>query len=365
MLKIRQELMTELRQAEHIHHVRTMLAGAVRLELSTIPTYLTALFSIKPGQNQEARALVQSVVVEEMLHMTLAANTLIAIGGNPRIIEDGQALNYPGPLPMCVDTSLTVTLKALSRQQAQEVFMEIERPDTQAILPGETQAYVDNQPGFDSIGRFYQAILERLQHLENHGHDCFAQPRLDEQVDVSQWFPHEVEGCPDGKVHDMASARAVINTIVRQGEGVQVEDDWINPKEDAGGGYAHYFKFGEIYYGKRLVRDDCSPSGWSYTGEPVPLDETGVFNLLPNAALSDYPAGSGAAVSGAQFYQSYQNLLAALDRTFNGQPQQLDAAIGIMYELKLVAQKVMQHPVGTSTPDVVAAPPFMRVHQAS
>ncbi|RBH51872.1 hypothetical protein C3F00_033145, partial [Pseudomonas sp. MWU13-2860] len=53
-----------------------MLAGAVRLELSTIPTYLTALFSIKPGQNQEARALVQSVVVEEMLHMTLAANTL-------------------------------------------------------------------------------------------------------------------------------------------------------------------------------------------------------------------------------------------------------------------------------------------------
>ena len=263
MLKIRQELMTELRQAEHIHHVRTMLAGAVRLELSTIPTYLTALFSIKPGQNQEARALVQSVVVEEMLHMTLAANTLIAIGGNPRIIEDGQALNYPGPLPMCVDTSLTVTLKALSRQQAQEVFMEIERPDTQAILPGETQAYVDNQPGFDSIGRFYQAILERLQHLENHGHDCFAQPRLDEQVDVSQWFPHEVEGCPDGKVHDMASARAVINTIVRQGEGVQVEDDWINPKEDAGGGYAHYFKFGEIYYGKRLVRDDCSPSGLS------------------------------------------------------------------------------------------------------
>ena len=113
------------------------------------------------------------------------------------------------------------------------------------------------------------------------------------------------------------------------------------------------------------MRDDCSPSGWSYTGEPVPLDETGVFNLLPNAALSDYPAGSGAAVSGAQFYQSYQNLLAALDRTFNGQPQQLDAAIGIMYELKLVAQKVMQHPVGTSTPDVVAAPPFMRVHQAS
>ncbi|MCP1292545.1 ferritin-like protein [Chromobacterium sp. S0633] len=365
MLKIRQELMAELLQAEHINDVRTMLAGAVRLELSTIPTYLTALFSIKPGQNQEARALVQSVVVEEMLHMTLAANTLIAIGGNPRVIEDGRALSYPGPLPMCVDTGLIVTLKALSRQQAQEVFMEIERPDTQAVLPGETQASVDNQPGFDSIGRFYQAILERLQYLENHGHDCFAQPRLDEQVDVSQWFPQEVPGCPDGKVYDMASARVVIDTIVRQGEGVQVEDDWINPKEEAGGGYAHYFKFGEIYYGKRLVRDDSSPSGWSYTGEPVPLDETGVFNLLPNAALSDYPAGSGAAVSGAQFYQAYQNLLAALDRTFNGQPRELDAAIGIMYELKLVAQKVMRNPVNSSVPDVVAAPPFMLRHSSS
>ncbi|MNR63811.1 hypothetical protein D3C85_1862420 [compost metagenome] len=48
-----------------------------------------------------------------------------------------------------------------------------------------------------------------------------------------------------------------------------------------------------------------------------------------------------------------------MDTVFNGHPEALNSALGIMYELKLVAQKVMQFPASASTPAVIAAPPFM------
>ena len=58
---------------------------AIELEHSTIPPYLCALYSIKPGTNVEVAGLIRSVVVEEMLHMALVANIFIAIGGSPNI----------------------------------------------------------------------------------------------------------------------------------------------------------------------------------------------------------------------------------------------------------------------------------------
>ena len=61
--------------------LRTALGNAIKLELGTIPPYLTALFSIKPGANAAAGAIVRSVVIEEMLHLSLACNMLNAVGG--------------------------------------------------------------------------------------------------------------------------------------------------------------------------------------------------------------------------------------------------------------------------------------------
>ena len=59
------------------------LFAAMRLEHATIPPYLMALYSIKPGTNSDATHILRVVVVEEMLHLTLAANLLNAIGGTP------------------------------------------------------------------------------------------------------------------------------------------------------------------------------------------------------------------------------------------------------------------------------------------
>ena len=66
-----------------VEDLRTRLQWAIEIEHSIIPPYLCALYSIKPGSNREAVEALTSVFIEEMLHMTLAANVLNAIGGAP------------------------------------------------------------------------------------------------------------------------------------------------------------------------------------------------------------------------------------------------------------------------------------------
>src|SRR5207244_329121 len=55
------------------------LQSAVSVEFSTIPPYLSALWSIK-DQMHPVAASIRDVVQEEMLHMALACNMLTALG---------------------------------------------------------------------------------------------------------------------------------------------------------------------------------------------------------------------------------------------------------------------------------------------
>ena len=75
--------------------LQSLLQTAIEVEHSTIPAYLCALYSIKDGTNQAAAQIIKSVVLEEMLHMILAANVLNAIGGHPSINHQEFVPNYP------------------------------------------------------------------------------------------------------------------------------------------------------------------------------------------------------------------------------------------------------------------------------
>jgi hypothetical protein len=372
MLLVKKTHLDRARTAQSAAEIIGLLYGGIQLELSTIPPYLTGVFSLQAGANDEVRSLVQSVVVEEMLHLSLAANTAIALGGHPAIKALALENHYPGPLPMSVDEGLVVSLGALTVKQVKDVFMAIERPDTTAVLPGEdpevARSLAALKPqGYGSIGDFYNALIEAIERLCKTGKNPFANPRLDRQLDLSRWFPANVPGYPSGKVDSLESARAALETITRQGEGVNIGHDPIDP---FGGGttLAHYFKFGEIAFGRRLVRDKpASPvldnpaphsSGWSYSGDPVPYDATKVYPFLANAKLSDYPVSSPAHRTATACYDAYLRLLTALDATFSGDPSMFNAALGVMFELKLVAQQVVQWPVTKGTTSPVAAPPF-------
>ncbi|WP_308119612.1 ferritin-like domain-containing protein [Streptomyces sp. MBT84] len=55
------------------------------MEHSTLPRYLTALYSLDPVRNADAAQLIGGVFVEEMIHFALAANLLNAVGGQLRL----------------------------------------------------------------------------------------------------------------------------------------------------------------------------------------------------------------------------------------------------------------------------------------
>jgi len=63
----------------------------------TLLVYFCMMFQL--GCNVEVQNLIRSVVMQEMLHMSQAANLLIALGGRPIINSRCFAPVYPGPLP--------------------------------------------------------------------------------------------------------------------------------------------------------------------------------------------------------------------------------------------------------------------------
>src|SRR5436190_1750680 len=96
MIKLKPELFAALDSREGL---LAALQQAIQLEHATIPTYLYALYSIKPDSNKKIQQVLLSVVTEEMLHMALACNMLNAIGGSPVIDQPQFIPHYPGPLP--------------------------------------------------------------------------------------------------------------------------------------------------------------------------------------------------------------------------------------------------------------------------
>ncbi len=318
--------------------LQTALQTAIKLEHATIPTYLYAMFSIKPGSNSSIENLISSVVIEEMLHMSLACNILNAIGGSPVIDELGFIPNYPTHLPGTVEHQLMVPLAPFSYDLIKNVFMVIEEPEDPQNFP--SKALADAADGNKTIGWFYDTIKQRL-------HD--AGPSIwvgDQSRQVTyQYMPELTE------VYDYNSAAAAIKLIVDQGEGTTT-----NPMEPGSAAEpAHYYRFEEIIKGNKLVADPNSPLGYSYSGDPIPFDSTGVYPTIINPKASVYPAGTQARYACDTFNYTYTTLLKCLHSAFNGNPAQLDDALGIMESLKEQAVDLMTFDAGNGT---TAGPSF-------
>lgn len=344
---IRPEIIEGIRAAASGPDLHIYLQDAIRLEHATIPAYLSALYSIPPGANREVASIILSVVRQEMLHMTIAANVLNAIGGAPTINAPGFIPVYPGPLPMSVDDGLIVGLFPVS-DQAINVFMRVEKPENPEDFPDAPLALrgasaMAPSPEFNTIGQFYDAIKAKIEDL---GDKIFVDPPRRQIVDPD-WFPADQLFA----VTNVASAKKAIDVIKVQGEGTSE-----NPF-DGGGAPAHYYRFEEILKGRRLVPDPTVPERYSWSGAPVPFDRSKVLSLVPNSKLTMYPPGSAAREAVSQANYSYTALLNALHQTFNGAPDKLRRAIALMYEVKLIVQeRVVVH----TTPDgnYVAAPSF-------
>ncbi|MEY9966781.1 rubrerythrin [Streptacidiphilus sp. MAP12-16] len=112
------------------------LQSALALEHATIPAYLYALLSLKPGRNVEVAGILREVLMQEMLHMALVGNILNAVGATPKIGLPGFVPHYPGQLPGDVLPELTVSLRRCSIEHVRDVFMSIEHPHVPVDLAG-------------------------------------------------------------------------------------------------------------------------------------------------------------------------------------------------------------------------------------
>lgn len=334
MIKLKPGIISGIRAAATGDELGVYLQNAVELEHSTIPPYLTALFSLRPGTNTEIANQIRGIVIEEMLHMTIAANILIAIGGAPSINQSDFVPKYPGPLPMNIG-DLQVGINAFSISLVKNTFMDIEEPEHPIPVKVTEEMAVQE---FATIGLFYDAIKAQIQTL---GPSIFVKTSAPPQVVNTNWF----DGNRLFTITDVDTACRSIDIIKREGEGTA-----DSPFESPEGVPAHFYRFGEIAAGRRIV---VTPTGFAFGGDPILFDPAGVWPLRPNCKIADFAQGTQARTRMEAFAYNYSALLNALHNAFNGYPAQLDTAIGLMYDLRTSAVALMETDTGDGSGQTV------------
>ena len=112
---------------ENVEQLKEYLQVAIQLEHAVIPPYLTAAYSAKIESNRDAIEIMLAVAKEEMLHLTLAANLLNAIGGQPDLISPDFVPHYPTHLPTGQD-DFDVGIEKFSNH-ALEIFLSYRTAD--------------------------------------------------------------------------------------------------------------------------------------------------------------------------------------------------------------------------------------------
>lgn len=259
-----------------VEQLHTHLYQAAQVEMSTIPLYLYAAYSIQTSGGYQwdpgisAFRTIRSVVIEEMLHLCLVRNLLTATGAPPFTFYDEDFIpSYPSPM-MHREPELTLHLEPCTTELMERVFMPFELPEKVSAPP---------QPDrYNTIGQFYAAIVDGLERLS--GPKLWSRPNADLQYRTTYW--NNDGGGEPIVVVDLPTALQAIQTIVEQGEGADPEKAKvpIAPAAPVFGQeeYSHYAKFKRISEGIDLIRDL-----W-----PVPTDPKLVDFEGPVRALAEF-----------------------------------------------------------------------------
>ncbi|MGG2464347.1 ferritin-like domain-containing protein [Streptomyces sp. RGM 3693] len=289
--------------------IRSALQAAVELELATIPVYLCGWWSIKDRDSEAAR-LLRRIVGDEMYHLGVVSNLLVAVGGRPNIRD--AAPTYPGPLPGGVRADVNVYLSGLTKSLVHDVMMAIEAPEA-PLAQG-----VNNSL---SIGLFYSDLQQAFRK---------AEPELSTRGQLSMHIGSDVLR----PVENLDDVEYAIEIVKEQGEGTAsspsdtFEDD--HP--------AHYYAFGEIYHGQRLRKvGDRS----EFSGAPVPFPDVRPMARVPADGWPHPPEHVRRLLD--RFDANYHAVLTTLDRAWDGGGHRaLSAAVHAMRGLETPAVELME-----------------------
>jgi len=323
------ELMQAPQQARNLPWLKGALQCALELELSTLPPYLCGQWALE-DQGSDAAKLIGSVTQDEMSHLGLVCNLLGATGQQPQIFTGYDSIIYPGPLPggvrpKCdpnffpVDPNFQVVLGFEKYSDFVRMAMQIEYPEDpvpRPLLAGAAET-------FPSIGEFYDAVLQALQ--DNDGKFPY---QTDKQLENDNPNVFVIDG--------LLKATTAVSTIQKQGEG-SPRFPFADPERKE---LAHFYVFGELFYGKRYVFDDKTQTG-DWSGDPVQIP--GVRPMTP-VPPGGYPMTPPAGVLACDTV--FTQLLQQLDQAWgNGDPNALADAVGTMFALKKASIDLLQQQI--------------------
>ncbi|MEM9922714.1 MAG: ferritin-like protein [Cyanobacteria bacterium P01_D01_bin.50] len=356
---------TRLRLITTIEDLHYYLIQGMMIEHATLPPYITALYSLKPGSNLEAFHIIRSVAVEEMLHLTLVANVFNAVGGKieGKLTDPEFVPKYPTRIPTG-ETDFEVSLQKFSPDTI-DTFLKIERSkevdeDKPLVVSRAKQEFLkvlgyDPTYSYYSIGLFYAEVIRGLQALHREmGDDLFCGD-ANKQITREYYYDGAGEIVP---VTDLRSAIRALKVIQEQGEGSRTGAIYDAERE-----LCHYYRFQQLKLGQYYVVDKNNPLESDQpdlpTGETFTVDWDAVYPVLDNAKLSDYPEASELYTRAEEFQQAYSQFLAQIEFAFNGNPQELLPAVGRMFRLKELGTSLIRNPIPGR--DGVNAAPIYRL----
>jgi Ferritin-like len=322
-----------------VQDAQALLQTAIGVEFGTLPPYLYALYSIRPGTNPESVQRIKSVALQEMIHMCLACNILNALGGNPLL----NPPTYPGPLPGDIGPDgqpLTIHLYPFSVRAMQQA-MDIEQPEDPPDFP--VKALLEAEPAGKAvtIGQFYDALDKFLATLPASDWIARRNQITDNEFFAGQLFP--VNGYPD--------AHQAIVDIVSEGEGSK--DEPLDFQHEV----AHYYRFGEIFHNKVLTKDD-SPLHYAWGPAPLGVNWAAAYPAIIDPGTHNFSRDPPAAQNAQERCNSaFTAMVDALQKAVTGSAGALGEAVEAMFSLRMAALHALTVPLADSAR--VAGPAFL------
>ena len=82
-----------------------------------------------------------------------------------------------------------------------------------------------------------------------------------------------------------------------------------------------------------------------YEGPKIPFDEDGVWPMVRNPKMNMFAPGSRAHFHAEIFNKAYTKLIKALEKAFNGKPEELGNALGLMFSVELHLKNLVRTPI--------------------
>ena len=247
------------------------LDHAIALELWTIPLYLTALYSIKglkdldSKSQPEAANLIESVAIQEMLHLEIVCNICNALGHAPKFAppnyDEKKGIPFIHPTKHVLPAEFIgyeVKPGALD-ENTLKLFCAIELPHPKKELIWDTEV------SYQSISEMYEALKLGISHLWDQ---CYVGNKKNTKQKISFKEYQERSGRHHGfsqLVNSSASAVRAIDCIIEQGEGadsIHVPADFRPPHLEDGkefeagwfkGELSHYQKFRILHHHHKKI----------------------------------------------------------------------------------------------------------------